>query len=140
MIQAVLKNIILVVLFRACFDHFSLNQMQTTKHVHSITHFHSWFFLTFPLKFHLYKTVKFKPVFLSRVWEWRGIGTDCPVIRTNYLQQRSQFTEMILPSDIPQLDIPDVDRNRMFFNFFSFQSVKSFQYKRFIETACLNYT
>ena len=29
-----------------------------TKHVLSITHFHSCFFLTFPFKFHLYKKIK----------------------------------------------------------------------------------
>ena len=40
---------------------------------------------------------------------------------------------MIIPFEIPQLDIPD---NHVLY-FFSFQSVKSFQYKRFIQTACL---
>ena len=29
------------------------------------------------------------------------------------LQQRSQFTKMILPCEIPQLDIPDVGRNQI---------------------------
>ena len=37
-------------LFWSCFDHSSLNQMQTYHHVLSITHFHSCFFLTFPFK------------------------------------------------------------------------------------------
>ena len=41
------------------FDHSSLNQMKTfTKHVLSITHFHSCFFLTFSFKFCLYKKFK----------------------------------------------------------------------------------
>ena len=45
---------------------------------------------------------------------------------------------MILPCEIPQLDIPDVGGNHIlkFYNCFSFQSVKSFQYKRLIHTAC----
>ena len=41
---------------------------------------------------------------------------------------------MILPWEMPQLDIPDLGRN-IFYNFVSFQSVQSFQYKRFIQTA-----
>ena len=72
-----------------------------------ITHFHSCFFLTFPLKFYEYKKFKLsikdylllvytsmcmiiflriivskvtKPASLGRVWEWRGIGTDFPVL------------------------------------------------------------
>ena len=51
------------------------------------------------------------------------------------LYQRSQFTEMILPCEIPQLDIPDVGSNHIYY-FFSFQSIKSFRYKRYIQTAC----
>ena len=42
---------------------------------------------------------------------------------------------MTLPCEIPQLDIPDVGRNHILF--FLFQLVKSFQYKEFIQTACL---
>ena len=78
-----------------------------TNHVLSFTHFHSCFFFTFPFKSYLYKKFKLsikdnllliytfmymiiflriiiskvtKPAFLARVWEWRGIDTDCPDI------------------------------------------------------------
>ena len=44
---------------------------------------------------------------------------------------------MILTCEIPQLDIPDVGRNHILY-FFLFQPVKSFQYKRFIQTAALS--
>ena len=36
----------------------------------------------------------------------------------------SQFTEMILPCEIKQIDIPDVGRNHILYFLFSFQSVK----------------
>ena len=59
-----------------------------------------------------------------------------PLENTVTVTLRSQFTEMILTCEIPHLDIPDVGRNHMLY-FFSFQAVKSFQYKRFIQSACL---
>ena len=40
-----------------------------------------------------------------------------------------------LPYEIPQLDIL-MWAESMFYNFFTFKSVKSFQYKRFIQRAC----
>ena len=43
---------------------------------------------------------------------------------------------MLFPCEITQLDIPDVGRNTILL-FFSFQSVKSFHFKRFIQAACL---
>ena len=79
-----------------------------TKHALSSKYFHSCFFLTFPFKFYSYKKFKLsikdyllliytfmcmiifsriisfqshQPAFLVRVWEWRGIGTDCPELR-----------------------------------------------------------
>ena len=55
------KIFFLVDLFWACFDHDRVTWTKcrlVTKHVLSSTHFHSWFFLTFPLKFHLYKKLK----------------------------------------------------------------------------------
>ena len=47
----------------------------------------------------------------------------------------SQFTEVILPCEILQRDIPDMWTEIIFYNFFLFQSVYH-QYKRFIQTAC----
>ena len=79
----------------------------SVKHELSITHFYSCLFLTFPLNFiytkknlvvhqglfvtylyiYVYNNIRIIIIsfqvtisaFLARVWEWRGIGTDCPV-------------------------------------------------------------
>ena len=81
----------------------------TMYHFLSITHFPSCFFLTFPLKYYLYKKYKlsnkdyllliytvivmkkkihisFQMCTFSSGWEWRGIETDCPaqLIRTHF--------------------------------------------------------
>ena len=57
------KNCFFLLTFLTCFGHSSLNQIYVgrlvTKHVLSITHFHSYFFLTFPFKLYLYKKIKF---------------------------------------------------------------------------------
>ena len=103
------KIFFLVDIFCAFFDYSKLRFV--TKHVLSSTHFPSFVFLTFPLKYYLYKKLScptkiicysflrlqvwyyFEGVFILvskvtkcalfvRVLEWREIGTDCPEIHT----------------------------------------------------------
>ena len=57
------------------------------------------------------------------------------LVRKN-LQQRIQFTEMISLVRYRNQIFP-MWEEIIFYNFLSFQSVKSFQYKRFLQTACL---
>ena len=63
------RNIFLVDLFRACVTILVWTKCRlVTKHVLSITHFHSWFFLSFPFKFHLYKKFRLSKHYLLLIY------------------------------------------------------------------------
>ena len=82
------------------------------------------------------KSFLFTPSLNKRVFQYLVRRKEGSCVRKD-LQQRSQFTDMVLPCEIPQLDIPDMWAEIIFYNFFSFHSVNHFSTRDFfIQLVC----
>ena len=44
-----------------------------------------------------------KSAFLARVWEWRGIGTDCPVIVRDVINQECESINKIRMNKVAEV-------------------------------------